>query len=274
MKTLEHQTLLYDEDCPLCQVYTSGFIRTGMLDNNGRKPFTSVSKDEQKFIDIHRAANEIALVDNKNKTVIYGIDSILKVIGYRFPIIEKIGQLSSVNFLLKKLYAFISYNRKVIIPSHEKEHKTLECIPDFNIKYRALYILFAILVTATTLFYYSKNLHILNNASLSREGLITGGQIVFQGIIIYKLNSKTIMNYIGNLMTVSLLGSIILVPLLLLNNIFEISETLNVLWFGLTATLMFVEHFRRVKLLKLPGYLSYTWVVYRIIILLTLLAVN
>ena len=37
MKTLENQTLLYDEDCPLCSVYTTGFIKNGMLDVNGRK---------------------------------------------------------------------------------------------------------------------------------------------------------------------------------------------------------------------------------------------
>ncbi len=32
MKTLENQTLLYDEDCPLCQAYTSAFVKTGILD--------------------------------------------------------------------------------------------------------------------------------------------------------------------------------------------------------------------------------------------------
>lgn len=36
MKTLQNQTLLYDEDCPLCQVYTTGFIKAKMLDENGR----------------------------------------------------------------------------------------------------------------------------------------------------------------------------------------------------------------------------------------------
>jgi hypothetical protein len=35
MKTLTNQTLLYDEDYPLCRVYTSGFIKAGMLGQNG-----------------------------------------------------------------------------------------------------------------------------------------------------------------------------------------------------------------------------------------------
>ena len=103
MKTLENHTLLYDEDCPLCQVYTSGFIRTGMLDQNGRQAYTAMTYDAQNFIDIERASNEIALVDNENKTVTYGIESLLKVLGVRFPFIEKTGHLTPVKYLLKKL---------------------------------------------------------------------------------------------------------------------------------------------------------------------------
>lgn len=51
MKTLENQTLLYDKDCPLCQAYTTGFIKAGMLDKNGKKPFSNLTNEEQNFID-------------------------------------------------------------------------------------------------------------------------------------------------------------------------------------------------------------------------------
>lgn len=274
MKTLEHQTLLYDEDCPLCQVYTSGFIKSGMLDKNGRKPFANISEDEQNFIDIQRATNEIALVDNKNQTVIYGIDSLLKVIGFRFPIIEKIGHNKPIKFLLKKLYSFISYNRKVIIPSQEKSYQNFKCIPDYNIKYRVTYILFSVIITTMTLLYFSKNISILPEASLSREGMITIGQLLFQGALIYTLDKKTILNYFGNLMTISLLGSLILLLLLGINSIVQISETLLLICFGVTVLIMFLEHKRRINLLKLPSYLSYTWILYRILILLTILILN
>jgi len=78
MKTLTNQTLLYDDDCPLCKAYTSGFIATGMLDKNGRKSYSELTYEERSFVYTHRACNEIALVDNNNKTVTYGIDSLLK----------------------------------------------------------------------------------------------------------------------------------------------------------------------------------------------------
>ena len=151
MKTLQHQTLLYDADCPLCRVYTNGFIKAGMLDANGKKPYCQLSDLEQSFVDVGRASNEIALVDNENKTVVYGIDSLLKVIGFSFPYMEKVGQLRPVKFFLKKLYSFISYNRKVIIPSKVNKALKLQCVPDFSLKYRCLYIAFASVVTSFVL---------------------------------------------------------------------------------------------------------------------------
>ena len=71
MKTLTNHTLLYDENCPMCTLYTSGFIKVKMLDKNGRKPFVTISEEEQNYIDLDKAKNEIALVDTKNKKALY-----------------------------------------------------------------------------------------------------------------------------------------------------------------------------------------------------------
>lgn len=274
MKTLKNHTLLYDEDCPLCQVYTSGFIKTGMLDQDGRQPYSQISTEDQTLIDLSRASNEIALVDRQNKTVIYGINSLLMIIGCRFPIIQKIGQFQPINFLLEKLYSLISYNRKVIIPSKENSSQKLQCIPKFNIKYRLLYILFALTVTLFSVFNFSKNMAILADGSLFREGIITVGQLVFQGMIIYTLDKKTILNYFGNMMTVSLMGSLMLITFMLINWMIPISKTILAFGFGIVIFTMFTEHFRRVKLLELPSLLSYTWAIYIVLTLLIIIITN
>jgi predicted DCC family thiol-disulfide oxidoreductase YuxK len=271
MKTLENQTLLYDEDCPLCQVYTTGFIKAGMLDENGKKPFSNLSEAEQSFIDLKRASNEIALVDTKNKTVIYGIDSLLKVIGNSFPWIAKVGNLKPVNYFLRRLYSFVSNNRKVIIPNKQKHGKALKCIPDFNYKYRILYIAFATLITTWTLYHYSELTVTLPKGNFSRELILAVGQIAFQGLFVFQLSKKIILNYIGNLMTVSLMGSLILLPVLVLNQCINLHETAILSWFGITVFIMLLEHFRRIKILELPFYLSFTWIIYRVIALLIIL---
>ncbi|MUU79571.1 DCC1-like thiol-disulfide oxidoreductase family protein [Winogradskyella endarachnes] len=272
MKTLQNQTLLYDKDCPLCNVYTSSFIKTKMLDTNGRKAYKDLTNEEQNFIDLKRAANEIALIDNKNKTVIYGIDSLLKVIGNSMPWVEKIGNLKPIKFGLKKLYSFISYNRKVIIPSKEDLTQTLKCVPDFNYKYRYIYILFATLITSIVLFKFGKLLHIIPESNIYREGFIALGQIGFQALFISKLKFQKQLNYVGNLITVSLMGSLILIPVLILNSLLIIPEVVILTWFGLTVLFMLYEHVRRVKILELPTYLSATWILYRVLILLAILS--
>lgn len=271
MKTLNNHTILYDEDCPLCNAYTSTFINTKMLDEEGRKPYCKISNHEREFVDIERAANEIALVDNENKEVIYGIDSLLKIIGFSFPLIEKIGNFAPVNFLLRKLYSFISYNRKVIMPSEKKEDPNLECSPSFNFKYRLLYIVLGLLITVVTLFKFSELIEILPASSYQREVFLAVGMVVSQLLFIIKKDYQTQINYIGNIITVSLFGCIGLFQLMLLHSIFPIPQSVILVGFTGTVALMFFEHKRRIQLLELPTYLSWTWIGYRILVLLLIL---
>ena len=271
MKKLENQTLLYDEDCPICNIYTSKLIKAGMVDENGRKPYSEINENEEIYIDLKRATNEIALVDSKNKTVLYGVDGLLKVFGHSYPLIEKIGTIKPINYVLKKMYKFISYNRKVIAPSREKKEITLKCIPDFNYKYRFLYLTFASIITTLVLYNYSYLIPFLPKVSIGRELLLTLCQMVFQGVFLINQKRERILNYLGNLMTVSLIGSLLLLPILLVSIFIKIPETLSLVWFVTTVFLMLFEHYRRIKILELPFHLTFTWVVYRIIALLLIL---
>ena len=271
MKTLENQTLLYDEDCPMCNLYTAGFIKAGMMDENGRKPFVAITEDEQQYIDIKRASNEIALVNHQDKTVIYGIDSLLTIIGHSFPWMKKVGTTQPIYFLLKKLYKFISFNRKVIIPNRKKEITQLQCVPDFNFTYRYLYLVFATLITVLTLYKCASILTLLPKASMTKEILLATGQISFQLVFLTRNDYKTNLNYIGNLLTVSLMGALILLPMIVLNEFIAVPQWIILGWFGMTVVVMILEHYRRVKILKLPHYLTATWIAYRILALLIIL---
>lgn len=267
MKLLKNQTLLYDDECPLCSVYTTGFIKAGMLDENGKKPYCQLSNEERQFIDLNRAANEIALVDTKNKTVLYGIDSLLKVIGYSFPWMETVGNWKPVNYFLKKLYKFISYNRKVIIPSKINKEIELQCVPDFNYKYRFFYIVFATLITSITVYNYASLIDVLPKGTFYRELVLAIGQMIFQSLFLFKFDNQIKLNYLGNLITVLLIGALLLSPILIINQFVNLPQLIIHLWFGGTVLIMFFDHVRRVKILKLPVYLSFTWILYRIIAL-------
>lgn len=272
MKPLKHHTLLYDTDCPVCAAYTKGFIQSGMLGQEGRTPFETGIELYGGILDLNRSRNEIALVNTETRSVLYGIDSLNYVITQRFPLLKHLLHNAVILFLLKKFYAFISFNRKVIAPS--PDYSTQVCIPDFNLRYRLLYLVLSALLTSTILLHYSVLLQgIIPATNLFREYAICFGQILFQASLLLVLGMKKekLFNYLGNMMTVSLIGGLLLLPMLLLNHYIMLPSSFPLAWFFAVVAFMFLQHRRRVSSIKAPVWLSYTWVLYRGIVLLFIL---
>ncbi len=270
MNPLVDHTLIYDEDCPLCQAYSSAFIKAGMLDSNGRATYSTVVAKGGSPIDLDRARNEIALINRKDQTVTYGNTSLLRIIGYRWPIVSWIFNFKPLRFLLDQLYFFISFNRKVIAPGNVFEKKN-HCTPDLNYTYRCAYIVFAWIITSLVLVaYFSLIKPVIPAVSFTAGFLVCGGQLVFQGIIVALVNKKRLIHYLGNMMTVTLLGAILLAPALMLDALIDYKFFL-VSYFLAVVGVMLIEHIRRVKILELPRYISMTWILYQLIGLVVIL---
>ena len=134
MKTLKDHTILYDAVCPLCQVYTKAFVQSGMLDREGREPYQHTELIEKIHIDQARLVNEIALVNRNTGKVEYGIESLFHIIGHSFPFCKPLFRWKPFAWLMEKLYKFISFNRRIIMPSAISSVSSHE--PSFNIRYR------------------------------------------------------------------------------------------------------------------------------------------
>ena len=147
MRTLRNWKLLFDEHCPLCRAYTKGFVNSGMLEAGGRVAYQQ-AQSLTVLPDMNRARNEIALINTETGEVYYGLESILKLIGHSYPWISKICRTKAAFYLLSKLYAFISYNRKVIVPSDSSADS---CVPDVNYVWRLVYLIFAWLISSVLL---------------------------------------------------------------------------------------------------------------------------
>lgn len=268
MKTLKDHVILYDQDCPLCNAYTGAFVKTGMLDHNGRQPFSQADQHIKSLIDHERASDEIALIDMKTGSVRYGIDSLFKILAHRFPVLRCLFSSPLFRACMSKLYFFVSYNRKIVAPGKQFESPT-SCTPSFNLKYRWAFILFAWLITSLVLTSYVGHLiPLLPPTTLGREFIICGGQLAFQGIILLILNRKRTLHYLGNMMTVSLIGALLLLPAIILGNLNVIQTPYFFLgWFGLVVCFMLAEHKRRATILGLPLLVSGTWVFYRVLVL-------
>lgn len=271
MITLKNYQILFDAECPMCKMYTKAFVKAGMLENNGRKAYQDVDNQACPLLDRQRAANEIALVNIETGEVVYGVNSLFKVIGTSYPALKPLFNWRLFNWLMSKMYAFISYNRRVIIPASSTKN-SFEIQPAFSLKYRVVYLIFSWLITACILSKYAVLFAgILPAGTGYREYLICGGQIFFQGLIVAIINRDKFWSYLGNMMTISMAGALLLVPMLIAAHCITLPPVMFILWFLGVAGAMFFEHARRMRLLQLPFLLTASWVLYRLAILLIIL---
>jgi len=128
-------------------------------------------------------------------------------------------------------------------------------------------------VTAFTLSQYAQLIqHLLRiRYNWQFELYMVLGMLLFQYPFIYKIAWQLKLDYYYNMLIVSLIGSGLLVPLLILNYCLDCSDTFNIIYFFTVVLFMFFNHKERVRRLKLPLYISYSWVLYRLLILIFIL---
>lgn len=262
--------LLYDKDCPLCNWYTGAFIRHGFLAPAGRLPYSEAVEQPGLTFDITVSRNKIALVDPVKGTVEYGVDSLLTVLGNRFPLIPKIGRLPGIHWLLEQLYSFISYNRKMVAPSDCNDR--CACAPTLSISWRIAFIAFCCwIVNLTTGIYFTQQLgDYFIGHPVYTDLVLFLAQFGFQFLVFRLFHRNGFADYAGNLAFISLLGGLLLLffhlGLTFLNFVGMSTEMLQPFCYGLVYLFMFYEHMRRLQLLHISGWLSVSWIVFRLLI--------
>lgn len=272
MKTLKDHLILFDAECPMCGLYTKAFVYAGLLDKNGRAAYQRYPAEACPLLDRQRAVNEIALVNQQTGEVTYGIHSLLKVFGTAMPLFKPVFEFVPLVWLLSKVYAFISYNRRVIIPAAAD---SFEYQPTFKLHYRIAYLLFSWIVTAYILSAYVHLLTgLLPQGTAYREYLISGVQLLYQGVAVCLIARDKAWAYLGNMMTISLAGALALTPGILIAHWLHIGPLFYTIYFMAVAGMMFLEHIRRTRLLNLGWALSINWAAYRAAVLLIILLIK
>jgi len=133
--------IVYDGSCPMCRLYTKGMVEA---DRSGG--LSRISNDQlmQESIvnrlDTQRARHEIPLVDLEGGETLYGIDTWAYAFGHRNERVEKLLAIGWFRTMLNQLYAFISYNRRIIITSAPGRWQLLDLQPEFRAGYRLAFI--------------------------------------------------------------------------------------------------------------------------------------
>nr|WP_202406130.1 DUF393 domain-containing protein [Hufsiella ginkgonis] len=250
----------------MCSLYTRGLAQAGLLDKNGRASYQEISAGIYATVDMQRAVNEIALVNTETGEVTYGIRSLFKVLANAMPVLGALFHFGPFVWVMSKIYAFISFNRRVIVPPTGEAKYMVQ--PSFKLHYRLFYLFVTWLVTAYILSRYTLHLKgILVPGPWYREYFVCGGQILFQGIVAGFYANEKRWTYLGNMMTISLAGALLLLPVMWCGKLAGASPLYFAVGFMGVAFLMFLEHIRRMKILELGWLMTVSWIVYRLALL-------
>jgi predicted DCC family thiol-disulfide oxidoreductase YuxK len=257
-------TLLTDESCPMCTLYGNVLRKKGTVSDI---TFQKSCENPISQVDYAKAQNQIAFIDHHER-VYYGADALLEVFKDQFPFLTRCFKTGILYGIAKQVYAFISYNRKVISPS--KNNNLTPCEPAYSFEYRIVFILLAALFTSLVLNLYCASIWELVGfkSGFGFELMVCFGQIIWQSLIFFKWEMKKKMEYMGNMITVSLIGSLLLIPMLIVHKIVWVDPWIMLAYFGGVVMMMLIFHMRRCAKLRLGLMPTLSWVIYRIFVLL------
>ncbi|MBO9570893.1 MAG: hypothetical protein J7497_01585 [Chitinophagaceae bacterium] len=256
MKLLKDYTILFDEQCPICNAYANSLVKSGMIES--RAAYQQV---DYSNVDMQRAVNEIALVNNKTGEVQYGIKSIFVVFGNSFPFLKPLFSFAPFVWVMSKLYLFISYNRRVIAPPHDPDAE-YKIQPTLRKDYRVIYLLVTGFIAVFIFSRFMMPLHTLfavgNKYS---EYLILFSHLIIQSVIVGVFYKEKLWAYAGNMMTVYLIGSFLLLPALIVSAFTGLNYIVYLIYFIVVFILMLAMHIRRVKLIRASQVLTISWLI-------------
>ena len=93
------------------------------------------------------------------------------------------------------------------------------------------------------------------------------GQVLFQWCFLARQPFRVKWSYALQVLGVSLMGAIMLIPLVTLHHFYAVPIWAAVIYFFGVVGIMFGVHRLRVKALTLPWYICWTWVLYRCLLL-------
>lgn len=271
IEMLKNYKLLLDNECPMCNLYGQCFVKFKLIDASALTSYQEESTNEEIDIDRVRAKSEIAFYNIKTQQTVYGVDALVRIVAQDSKILNWFFNLNFIRHFLRAIYFFISYNRKQIIPV-KGTNDCKNCTPEFKLIYRWAYIIFSAFTTAIILSVYFNSVFVFFNikASLLNEYFICFGQIAWQWIAIKVFNREKWIDYLGNMSTVSMLGGLLLIPVIFLGLLIHIPVEFKLIYFMCVVSIMILEHLRRCTLLDITHFMTMSWVGYRVFVLIVM----
>jgi predicted DCC family thiol-disulfide oxidoreductase YuxK len=260
---MKDKAIIYDHNCPMCSLYTKGFVKWGLLENNNRLPFASVS--QQEFInrvDWRRAKHEIPLVDLQGGQTLYGLHALTYVLGRKMPWLSIVLRYKPLYKLASHLYNLVSYNRRIIVPAKNDSPTGFDCTPDFHRTYRLAFILLAIFSSVLITYAFGQTFAALlgTNSGGWQMLLMAGTGWAVQLLLAWVFLREKCTDYISHLAVIMLIGVLVLLPGILFGRLTsQPSLWIPLLSVLLSSSLMCRQHVIRARSLGLPPRWTFLW---------------
>jgi len=258
------KAIIYDGECPFCEVYTRAFVKVGILKAEERIPFSEIKNQEfVSRMDATRQGNEIPLVDLNGGKTIYGIDALIFLLGKKWKWIKTVCQFAPIYFFLKHFYGLISYNRRIMLAKKYREMEC-SCAPKFHLGYRLAFIIIAAIISVLITWEFGKaiaqTLPIkIENAGMKMEAICgTGWAMTILSALIFMKKNR--IDYIGHLAVLQIIGVFVLLPSILIAPHLELFGFvicfLNVVF---SSWLMLRGHIKRIRILGASQRWTAVW---------------
>jgi hypothetical protein len=168
---------------------------------------------------------------------------------------------------------FIEENKLVIFPPKTFEASNFK---NPHLVWRWLYLVFAWFIISIVLGYYGELLiPIVPDQGFYREFVMSAGQLIFQTIVIGHLTKGRLLHYLGNMMTVSLIGALFLLPVLFFAWIshWDAPWWYTAYFLIIVGTIILI-HKDRVERLNLHWVITLSWILYRILLLIAIYSIG
>ena len=245
---MKNKILVYDDNCPLCTWYSGLFVKYGFLNDDGRRPFSTLDNNLLSKIDFDKSRNEIPLIDTSTHKVLYGIDALLEILDQKIPFIKAMGNIAPLTWILKKIYKLISYNRKIIV-AKKCGPGTIDCSPDNNYGYQFMFL--AICLVFNTAMLYPFQISVLGKLSYYHLSVFELQASHFAFVLsnctlAFSFSRSKGYEYLGQVNMLATSAILLLTPLMIIKLFFN-SEWFVTIWLIASATFVFMEYIRRME---------------------------
>ena len=100
------------------------------------------------------------------------------------------------------------------------------------------------------------------------EAVMVAAQVLFQWLFMTRCGWNDRIRYLFVALTASMIGSLLLLPLVIMSHLATVSALSATIYFFVVVGIIFMIHHRLIVINALPTALSFTWVLYRLLLLL------